>query len=217
MRPEFALLGVVLGACGVTEGQVFEPPDAAPLVVPDAPEDAGGDADPAPSDAGSASSAMLDAARPDASFEWTETLPGQGTCRAGRYVGSFSCAVTAGAVPVALEGQVSFTLRGSEETQVLEVTEGTLSDLNGFFHAGFEGSLDCLTSVFSGDSVDGHFYLLPASQVPPGTVQPPFFGFAASFVGSFDSQALVITGTWSLGTDVGGGCVWGVWGVTAAP
>lgn len=216
-------LVVTLGACGVTEGQVFEPPDAAPLEL-DSPagEDAGSDAAPPPTpvaiDADGTTAAEPDAgARPDASFEWSETLPGQGTCRAGRYSGSFACAASAGTVPVAIEGQISFTLGGSEEVQVLHVSEGTLGDVYGFFEAELAGELNCLTSQFIGNSVNGRAYALPESAVPAGVERLPLFGFSAAFFGKFDNQALFIAGNWSMMNDVGGGCLGGLWHAIAVP
>lgn len=216
MRALAAILGLCLGACGVTEGQVFAHPDAAALAIDETPP--GDDAGTA-IDAGSTEppTVIVDAGeRPDVSFEWSETLPGQGTCHPGRYVGTFGCAVTAGSLPVALEGQVSFTLAGSEETQMLVVTDGVLGDAQGFFRAGLQGRLNCLTRKFTGDSVNGRVYAFPASALPPGTEQPPLFGFTAVFVGDYDDQALVIGGNWTMLNDGGGNCT-GVWRVTAAP
>lgn len=89
---------------------------------------------------------------PSIGFPWTETLPGRGTCREGLYIGRFSCEIVGEAarlqdIFIGGTGQIVFTLRGSEEEQVLTITGGMLTDdlFPGFLNgAMLSGELDCL-------------------------------------------------------------------------
>lgn len=211
-----ALAAIVLAVgCGVTERPIFPSRDA---------DAASRDPDEAPRDGGdgrnrdAAPAALPDAAGPppypDANFAWTETLPGQGTCRRARYVGSFGCLVSAGVVPLEIEGQIGFLLTGSEEEQTLQVADGMLSDLDGIFDATLDGRLDCNDRVFSGETSDGVAHALPSST--PSSMQGPTFRFAASFVARFDDQTLSMSGTWTMLNDLGGGCS-GLWRAAAIP
>jgi hypothetical protein len=206
---------VFLAGCGVTEGRIFLGGDVAGSDVPGV--DAGGPTDAGPRDAGFA---VLDAEGPppypDATFDWVESLPGQGTCRRGRYVGSFGCLVSGGVVPIELEGQITFTLTGSEEEQTLHVVQGTVSDSTGIFEATLGGKLDCTQEVFTGETSDGVAYALPTEVTPVEMQGPPLFRFAASFVARFDDQTLSMAGTWTMVNDVGGGCG-GLWRAAAVP
>lgn len=208
---------VLLAGCGVTERRVFlgGAPDAGH--ASSSPRDDGGGPKPPP-DAGPPQ--PPDAAGPppypDAEFAWVETLEGQGTCRRGRYVGSFGCLVSGGVVPVELEGQLSFTLTGSEEEQTLHVVEGSVSDSTGIFDANLGGKLDCIDEVFTGETSDGVAHALPTDVTPIEMQGPPLFRFAASFVARFDAQTLTMAGTWTMVNDVGGGCG-GLWRAAAVP
>ena len=208
---------VLLAGCGVTEGRVFlgGGPDAEH--APKGPRDGGVDPHP-PDDAGPAPPPDAEGPPPypDAEFTWVESLAGQGTCRRGRYVGSFSCLVSGGVVPIELEGQVSFTLTGSEEEQTLHVMEGSVSDSTGIFDANLGGKLDCVDEVFTGETSDGVAHALPTDVTPIEKQGPPLFRFAASFVARFDDQTLTMAGTWTMINDVGGGCG-GLWRAAAVP
>jgi hypothetical protein len=138
-----------------------------------------------------------------ATFDWTETLPGKGTCKSGRYVGGFECTMTGlGGLPVSISGEIAFTLTGSPEEQNLTVEDGALSGL--FFSAGLSGNLDCRQDSFAGLSDDG---MLQAGG--PGT-------FTAWLVGAFDDQSLGIEGSFSIVNDQNQTCA-GTFGVQIAP
>jgi hypothetical protein len=157
--------------------------------------------DPGPSQAPSA----LD---PDVSFDWEQSLPGRGTCRAGVYVGTFQC-VTDG-LPVLITGQVTLGFSGSSETQLLSVTDGSVGDLWGeLFNAGVQGELDCVEQEFSGTTVGGIAY----DPLPFG---PAAQGFDATMYGVYDDQELVVGGSWLLRYELGGRCT-GTWIASAQP
>jgi hypothetical protein len=179
------------GACTGSEHQVFDPlppPARFPEVVPPdplRPVDAG---KPPPAPPAEDASAPLerDAGLPpdedldeSVTFVWTETLPGQGTCKAGRYAGSFTCRRADGLV---ISGQVIFTLVGSAEEQRLAVMTGAVRDLTGaVFNSDMEGELDCLKAKFDAVTINGRGFL------GLGT-------FEAALTGAFDDQMLSIEG-----------------------
>lgn len=209
---------VLLAGCGVTEQRVFlGGGESQAGREPDAPRDGGTDAR-SPDDAGPLAPPDAEGPPPypDAEFTWVETLQGQGTCRRGRYVGSFGCLVSGGVVPIELQGQLSFTLTGSEEEQTLHVIDGTVSDSTGIFDANLGGKLDCVEAVFTGETSNGVAHALPTDVTPIEKQGPPLFRFAASFVSRFDDQTLTMAGTWTMVNDVGGGCG-GLWRAAAVP
>lgn len=115
---------------------------------------------------------------PTVEFVWTETVPGQGTCKAGTYVGSFSCTGANGNV---VTGQILVTLAGSPEEQRLQVAAGAVKDLTGaIFNSGMTGMLDCQTRQFLGETADG---------------MSAFGPFTASLDGNFNDRDLSIEGT----------------------
>jgi hypothetical protein len=213
---------VGLLSCAGTESPIFEstalktPPDSLqPTVMPppEGPVDAGRPPDDGPTlpvpplvqpDEDDAGIPSIDPGLdPKATFEWTETLPGKGTCKAGRYVGGFECTMTGlGGLPVSISGEIAFTLTGSPEEQSLTVEDGSLSGL--FFSAGLSGNLDCRQDNFAGLSDDG---MLEAGG--PGT-------FTAWLVGAYDDQSLGIEGSFSIVNDQNQSCR-GSFGVQIAP
>lgn len=212
----FALLG--LWACTGTEHIVFSPIDELPPVVapgmagagpspstdagsiPD-PPDAASDGDPA-----NVPDPELD---PGITFDWAETLPGQGTCKSGSYAGSFTCSMPPpepGAIgpPPPLAGQVVFTLGDLSEEQELAVVEGSIKDAVAFglvFSSAMRGSLACRDERFTAQSVDG--------MIAFGT-------FEATLDGAFDDQALAIDGDFVMVDQAGQRCE-GTFHVSASP
>jgi hypothetical protein len=187
-----ALCAVLLySGCAGSEHQIFDPlppprvsevnpPNPAPVLdagEPGEPEPSPMDSGPlGPPDAGFPPDEDLDE---NVTFVWTETLPGQGTCKAGRYAGSFTCTR---ADMLVISGQVIFTLVGSAEEQRLSVMEGAVRDLTGaVFNSGMEGELDCLKAEFDAVTINGRGFL------GLGT-------FEATLTGAFDDQVLSITG-----------------------
>jgi hypothetical protein len=137
-------------------------------------------------------------------FEWKETLPGQGTCRAGQYVGSFTC-VDQTAPPMEWSGQVIFTLGTSSEQQVLSVIDGSgsVKDPLGIAVAPLFGSLRCVDKRFEGKTMGGSLLV-------------SFGGIEATLAGAFDDQSLVIEGDFLMTNAAGASCV-GIFHVSAAP
>src|SRR5688572_27062607 len=67
-------------------------------------------------------------AGPDARFDWPDTPPGAGECKAGRYVGTFECTYKdpAGTYMMPVTGPMSMTLTKSEQGEFLEVSDGVI-------------------------------------------------------------------------------------------
>lgn len=142
---------------------------------------------------------------PDVRFEWTQTLPGAGTCRAGAYTGAFRCTIDT-PLPLILNGTIALTLGTTGERQELEITDGRLAgvDTTGadLLTADVFGSLDCDLNRFSAHSANGHAF--------PGTLVLPlraFDQFDATLAGDFDSGSLTITGDFTMTNGVGADCV----------
>jgi hypothetical protein len=152
--------------------------------------------------------------KPDVDFVWTESLPGQGTCRAGRYSGSFDCVLDDDTFPIPLSfsGEIAFTLEGSPEAQRLMITDGALSGL--WLYSGMSGSLDCLKKTWDADSVDGSVLILDADPENPFLIGFPSFN--AGLHGRFDDQDLVIDGTIAAVNERGDKCS-GTLRVSAVP
>jgi hypothetical protein len=164
---------------------------------------------PAEDDAGSVRDPDLDA---NVTFIWTETLPGQGTCRAGVYSGSFECDSTdALGIPFSLSGQIAFTLSGSSEQQHLMISDGSIS--GALLLSGLDGQLDCIQNHFQATSTEGHSLSIGDPNSPFALTFPTF---NASLQGEYDKQALVISGTFSMVNDSGAMCT-GTFRVSAAP
>jgi hypothetical protein len=223
----FAVLGLL--ACEGTKEPVFaplkvsvtEPPGPATHDAGTVPMiDAGNHpvkpvhVEPVEEDAGDPPDPDLD---PTVTFVWTETLPGQGTCHGGVYAGSFDCTVPdtdpLNPLPFSLSGQIAFTLDGSAEEQHLSITDGTGSISGPFLTSDVRGELDCIANHFSGASVDGAAVSIGDMNNPFAVVFPTF---NASLQGTYDNQALVISGMFTLVNDRGATCI-GTFRVSAAP
>jgi hypothetical protein len=214
-RRAFVPALLLVAACAGTEHAVFIPFEP-PSVIPPAPMDASpapADTGPAPGredagsdeDAGPIPGPDLD---PRVTFDWNETLPGQGTCREGSYVGSFTCSMPAepgaSAPPTPLSGQVAFTLGELSEQQVLSITRGSLKDPIGIvFHADLLGTLRCTDDEFDAHTENG------VSLIGLDT-------FEATLAGHFDDDALVIDGEFVMVNAAGQPCN-GEFHVSAAP
>jgi hypothetical protein len=221
-----ALTVVSVLACEGTKQSIFEalpkpnvgPPvgtamqDAGAPPRMDAGHPAKPDAGTMDEDAGSELDPELD---PTVTFVWTETLPGQGTCRAGVYAGSFDCEVpdAIGGLPFSLSGQIAFTLEGSPEDQHLSIKEDSGSISGPLFQSGMSGSLDCIQNHFQSAAVDGQAVSIGDMTNPFALVFPTF---NASLQGDYDNQALVISGTFTMVNNVGDMCS-GTFRVSAAP
>lgn len=209
---------LLAAACSGTEHAVFipftppvvNPPSVGEAGHPGPMTDAGSDMEPElpdaelpDEDAGTEPDPDLDRS---VRFDWQETLPGKGTCREGRYVGSFTCTMPegdAGTPSAPLSGQVVFTLAAVSEEQVLLISAGSVKDPIGIvFSADLVGSLRCTDNVFEAYTEDG-------SVIGLGT-------FEAALMGRFDPDELIIDGEFGLIDDSGQPCN-GEFHVSAAP
>jgi hypothetical protein len=128
---------------------------------------------------------------PNLSFGWTDTLPGQGTCKPGKYTGMFTC--TYGAFPVT--GPVTLEFTKSMDGEFLDLANGQLSGAAaGFygFKCSLKGRLDCSTLKFEASAINGVFGLGDPSTSPLGM-------FDGTLSGKLDKQTLQLSGDWSLG------------------
>jgi hypothetical protein len=215
LRAKISFLSIPLvlaSACTTTERAVFEPIKPRDIIIVSAPpperprarstdEDAGPHPIPAirDEDAGGPDPGL----DPTAVFSWTESLPGQGTCKAGRYVGKFTCTIYDSGNPDpqgTLSGAIVFTLAGSPEEPIRTIKPGQIS--GSFFASVITGMLDCTKQAFTATTLGGRGLLADA-----GTAAPTLFPtFGATLDGHFDSQALVIEGTFKMVNDTGQTC-----------
>ncbi len=152
-----------------------------------------------------------------AEFTWTQSLPGQGTCKAGKYTGTFNCTYipkggSADGGSTDVSGPITMTLQKSMNGEFLEVANG---DLNGFavgivsFIAQLVGKLDCTTQKFQATALNGAYGLFDAKVLPLGTLD-------GTLDGTFDNQALTLSGIWAL-TEASGGTCTGPWTASYTP
>jgi hypothetical protein len=207
---------VLASACTTTERAIFEPiaprepmfvsapPIERPRKARSVDEDAGGYVVPVirDEDAGMGPDPGLD---PSAVFSWTESLPGQGTCKAGRYVGKFTCTIYDSGNPDpqdTLSGSIFVTLVGSPEEPIRTIKPGQIS--GPFFASGISGMLDCSKQAFTAMTLGGRALLADAGQ---GMAAPTLFPtFGATLDGHFDSHTLVIEGSFKMVNDTGQTC-----------
>jgi hypothetical protein len=130
---------------------------------------------------------------PSVTFAWAETLPGQGTCRAGVYNGVFSCSLkNANLLTSFLSAQGTVTLRLGASTERSQLpVEGELG--GPLFGGSVLGSLDCGTDMLSAQIGDGSAIELDGLMGETDAFVD-FSTFTASLQGSLDRAALVITG-----------------------
>ena len=110
---------------------------------------AGGDAPPVP---GGTRLPRNDAA----SFDWTETIPGAGVCKAGIFTGRFECQVgTIVGRPDVLDGVINLVLMGASESPTLNISGGSItvwdSAMQRVVIAPLTGDLECGSQRFAAD------------------------------------------------------------------
>lgn len=120
---------------------------------------------------------------PDVKFDWTETLPGQGKCGPGTYVGSFSCSNDGRPAPP-IVGQLTIVVEDSGENETTLLVSGKLTDALAFdlFTGTIVGSLDCTQNKLEAFTIDGMVNDLLMSM------------FDTTFVGTYDPETLEILG-----------------------
>jgi hypothetical protein len=131
-------------------------------------------------------------------------------CRAGTYVGDFSCALDpTGVTPLTVMTRVMFTLQPSSPGSALRVASSELAfDVTGFRFIGeLAGGLDCAAGSFHAEVVNGTFM----SPVVP--ILTPFSG---RIDGQLDASASSLAGTWSF-TVVNGAICSGPWRAALQP
>jgi hypothetical protein len=192
------------GACDGTERTIFAHVSTDPGAASTAPE--GGR--PAPRnvperDGGLTAQPALD---PGVTFEWTETLPGRGTCKTGVYTGVFSCSLKNGNLLTSFllaQGTVTLDLGASTERSQLPV-EGELG--GPLFGGSVRGSLDCGSDTLSANIGDGRAIQLDGLM---GGETDPFISFStftATLDGMLDRAALVIAGDFVMTSSDGQRC-----------
>ncbi|HEX7477657.1 MAG TPA: hypothetical protein VF331_07610 [Polyangiales bacterium] len=196
-------------SCTPSENQLFTPPKLVSVPVDGSaggPTDAGkawGDAGLVyfeAEDGGAAPRTReLD---PDASFVWTETPPGKGTCDPGRFAGQFSCDFQGRGGLGRVQGSISFMLSSGVQLQTLDVTQAQLIGFgdgpSALWTSSLAGQLSCGSSAFSAS----------CAAAPGSPWSPP----KGKLQGTFDGEALTITGTITLTADSGAQCQ-GSWSV----
>jgi hypothetical protein len=162
-------------------------------------------------------------------FDWPESVGDGGAtkCRAGHYVGTFTCNFTPSqadggalpgmpATPFPVTGPVELVLTESQNGEFLEVSGGTMSG-SAFiaitFTAKISGKLDCQTNQFDGIVTNGSYCIQP---FPPGG------SFEGPTKATYSSTGPALTnGTWlfSVKTPQGAsyGTCEGTWTATYAP
>jgi len=190
-------------ACDGTEQVIFAHVSSDPGAASAAPE--GGR--PAPRtiperDGGLTAQPALD---PSVTFEWAETLPGQGTCKTGVYTGVFSCGLKNGNLLTSFlsaQGTVTLRLGASTERSQLPV-EGELG--GPLFGGTVLGTLDCSSDTLSATIGDGRAIELDGLM---GQLDPfvSFSTFTATLEGMLDRAALVIAGDFVMTSNDGQRC-----------
>jgi hypothetical protein len=84
------------------------------------------------------------------SFDWTESIPGAGACKAAKFTGRFYCEVPlVSGETESLNGSLSLVLQGSTESQSLTIAGGGISvydvNMNRLLIASVSGGLNCTT------------------------------------------------------------------------
>jgi hypothetical protein len=152
---------------------------------------------------------------PSVTFEWKESLPGQGTCKPGKYTGMFTCDyIQMGqTMPlVVVSGPITITLTKSMSGEFLEVSDGQLDGIaQGIigFTSMLTGKLDCNTLEFTASAVMGTYGFGDPKLFPFGT-------FEGALTGTLDTATLVLSGDWALTENMGGVCA-GPWTASFTP
>ena len=168
-------------------------------------------------DAGTTHRELLD---PNARFDWpesSETAAQPDNCKAGTYLGTFTCVFTdsvTGTIMIELTGPVSLTFVKSMDGEFLEISNGEFNavanDVVGAT-AMIQGKLDCNTSKLDATAVNGQWAIGDPNfpLIPGGTLE-------GQITGTLDARTGQLMGQWTFGDPSFGSCP-GTWSVTYAP
>lgn len=120
---------------------------------------------------------------PNVTFDWIQTLPGQGMCGPGTFAGSFSCSNEGRPAPP-IVGQLTIVVEPSGETESTLLVSGKLTDAFGFdvFSGTIAGTLDCTQNELDAITTDGKVNDLLMST------------FDTTMKGNYDPETLEIIG-----------------------
>lgn len=134
-------------------------------------------------------------------FAWPEANPDASApllCKAGHYVGTYSCNVTGpngfgadGGIQFPLTGPVDLRLAQSQSGEFLTVSGGTLKSAAGILalDASLDGTLNCQSGAFGGTLLNGTLSIPP---FPPGGT------FSGDLSATFVSDGPKLVGSWTL-------------------
>jgi len=133
---------------------------------------------------------------PSVRFEWPESEQ-VGTCKAGRYVGTFDGFYASGltfiGVPIPVAGNIDIVLDESVDGEFFTISNGKVSGLADFafpFEAKIEGTLNCSTGELEGGFLRSGVYL----------VGPIVGNFEGPLEGHYDKLAHAFTTSkWTVG------------------
>lgn len=222
-RPAMAATGASAAGSNAGAAGSFTPPDN-PTAAPTwtganaTPPTAAGAPPPrraaTDEDAGTSDQEVLD---PTVEFSWPESSskpPTSDSCRAGTYVGTFSCVFTdsaSGLFVVELMGDVSLTFVKSMSGEFLEISDGDFAALANLLigaRAKIRGKLDCKTLTLEAMAQEGAWAIgdptLPL--FPGGELQ-------GRITGMLDPSTGRLSGQWTFGDPAIGSCP-GTWSVT---
>lgn len=162
------------------------------------PQDGGG---PAMGTGGSAGSQPFAGYDPTVTFQWRETTPSVGSCKAGSYSGAFTgtyLSPIAVVIPVPISGTVTHRLEASADGEFFEIRDGTVEGTADTpigpvpFTADFTGRLDCDNARLDG------------AMLKNGQYTDPNLGTVYDFEGPVEAQYdkighQFINGTWNVG------------------
>lgn len=138
--------------------------------------------------------------RPDldrnATFDWPETAPGDGSlCQPGTYVGTFTCVYAD--LGITLEGPVTLQFEKSMDGEFLDLADAKLDGVGGVFgfSAQLAGRLDCTTLQFSAEVTTGVYGVGFPDLPPSGT-------FTGTLQGALDRDTAQLEGEWALLSDL---------------
>jgi len=129
-------------------------------------------------------------------FDWPETVPGTGKCKAGHYQGDFAGiyapAITVFPAPIPVTGNVDLTLAESANGEFFDISGGKVSGLaDGFvpYSADVVGKLDCKARKLVGASLKNGKYVVGVFE----------YLFEGPLTADYDTLTYAfVNGTWNV-------------------